>query len=308
MKKLQFAERQYETAVHIELARGRASPFVPTQSIEAYIGIDAAADPAKSHAIWRILNVHIPRRIPLSPALWPALPRQFQDDIPGRFCSLFMQFKRPIFQDNKRAKYHARIGGPYYEVRITPHQQKALLQLQKRVKGKAIVRYAAPAFWSRAHFDLHDARRQVLVNSAFICPSRIKTHRKWMYVGPSGKVILNPDPEDTDGQAWQAVIAEMTALAAQQSLREHVRSLAAAVSDEDDRQVARDENSWLIRISQYGRFSEEDISLLIDLSVIARAADEADSTWIVLLLPDKGREELLSEDRMWMWRWPLWWW
>lgn len=308
MKKPQFAERQYETAAHIELARGGASPFVPTQSIEAYLGIDAAADPVKSHAIWRILSVHIPRRIPLSPSLWPNLPRQFHDEIPGRFCSLFMQFKRPIFQDSRRAKYYMRIGQPYFQVGITSHQQKALLQLEHRVGAKAVVRYASPAFWSRADFDFHDERRQVLANSAFIAPSRIKSHRKWMYAGLSGKVVLNPNPEDVDGEVWKMVIAEMTELATRQSLREHVRSLATALSDETGQRVTFVENSWLRRITQYGRFSEEDITLLVDLSVVAHMAETADSTWVVMLLPDNSWNDLFHDSRLWTWRWLPWWW
>lgn len=308
MKKPQFAERQYETAVHIELARGRASPFVPTQSIEAYLGIDAAADPVKSHAIWRILSVHVPRRTPLSPALWPALPRQFHDEIPGRFCSLFMQFKRPIFQDGKRAKYHRRLGGPYFEVGITPHQQVALLQLQKRVGRRAVVRYASPAFWSRADFDLHDEQRRILVNSAFVAPSRVKTHKKWMYTGASGKVVLNPEPEDADGQGWEGVLSECTELAAEGSLREHVRALADTLREGNEQQTAPAEMSWLRRLARYGRFSAEDEALLVDLSVVAGAAEAADSTWVLLLLPNNDWKDLLSDERRWMWRWSPWWW
>lgn len=306
MKKAQFAERQYEAAVTIELARGGASPFVPTQSVEAYIGIDAAADPVRAHAIWRILGVRIPRRMQLSPALWPALPPQFHDEIPGRFCSLFIQFKRPIFQDSNRAKYYTRMRGSYFEVGITPHQQKTLLQLQRNVRAAAVVRYASPAFWSRTDFDFHDERRQVLANSAFIAPSRIKTHRKWMYGGSSGKIVLNPDPEDADGEGWEGVLGEMSEVAVRQSLREHVRSLANMVGDEVDE--PRDENSWLGRLSQYGQFSEEDNAILVDLSVIAQAADAADSTWIVMLLPEKGWDELFSDNRIWLSHRSLWWW
>lgn len=308
MKKPEFAERQYEVAACIELALGRASPFVPTQSIEAYIGIDAAADPVKCHAIWRILSVQIPRRIQLSPALWPALPPQFHNQIPGQFCSLFIQFKRPVFQDSKRAKYHSRIGGPYFEVKITPHQQEALWQFQRRVQARAIVRYASPAFWSRDDFDRYDEHRQVLANSAFIPPARIKTHRKWMYAGQSGKVVLNPDPEDGEGEAWEAVVAEMTGVAARQSLREHVRSLAASLSDEGDLRPAVYEQSWLTRIVEYGKFSRADTEFLVDLSVVARAAEKADSTWIVMLQPENDWKIHFSGDRIGMWSWLRWFW
>ncbi|MFO0914178.1 MAG: hypothetical protein U0795_14560 [Pirellulales bacterium] len=308
MKRSQFAERQYEAAVHIELALGAASPFVPTQSIEAYIGIDAAADPGNGHAIWRILSVQVPRRITLSTALWPALPRRFHDEIPGQLCSLFMQFKRPIYQDSCRAKYHSRIGGPYFEVGITGHQQEALLQLQRRVKTSAVVRYASPAFWSRVDFDHHDGQRQVLANSAFICPSQINMHRKWMYAGPNGRVILNPEPVDADGETWEAVVVEMTKVATRQTLREHIRSLAQAIGNGGIPRERLGEISWLRRIGQYGQFSEEDKALLFDLSVVALAAEAADATWVVMLLTEDGGKNLLSDDRGWMWPWPPRWW
>lgn len=293
MKKPQFAERQYETAANIELARGAASPFVPTQPMETYLGIDAAADPQSLHAIWRILSVQIPRRVLLSPALWPLLPPQFHDQIPGRYCSLFVQFKRPVFQDNARAQYSARIGGPYFQVGITRHQQKALLQLQKKVRAKAVVRYASPAFWSRADFDRHDQRRQILVNSAFICPSRIKVHEKWMYAGASGAVVLNPDPEDAEGDTWEAVVAQMANSAAEESLRDHVKSLAQAIRAEDD--LPGDANTWLGRLAPYGRFSGRDNASLIDLSVVALAAEAADSTWFTFLTPDKNWKQYVDQ-------------
>lgn len=155
---------------------------------------------------------------------------------------------------------------------------------------------------------MHDENRHVLANSAIIAPSKIKKHRKWMYMGPSGKVVLNPEPEDTDGENWEAVIGEMVGLANRQSLREHVRSLAAAFGDDEVKQAATADISWIRRLANYGEFSEADNAFLIDLSLIARAAAEADSTWHVLLLPDNDWKEQLNDDRNGMWRWPHWWW
>ncbi len=310
MKRPQFAERQYEAAVHIELAQGGASPFVPTQQIEAYLGIDAAADPDKFHAIWRILSIRIPRRTALSPALWPALPHRFHDQVPGRLCSLFMQFKTPVFQDSPRSKYHGRLGGPYFQVGITSHQQKALLQLQTKVRNRAAVRYASPAFWSRAEFDLHDEKRQVLVNSAFAAPSRVRNHRKWMYTGATGKALFNPEPEDADGEGWSGLIGELSELAEEVSLRAHVLALAAAIQERDEWQAATTGVPWIERLSRYGRFSPEDTQLLLALSVVAEAAEAADSTWLVLLLPNEDHLAWFKDEnqshRHWPW-WPHWW-
>ncbi len=187
-----------------------------------YLGIDAAADPSKINAIWRILGVQVPRRIMLAPSLWPALPRRFHDQIPGHYCSLFLQFKCPVFQDRTRAKYHRRIGGPYFEVGITKHQQEALLRLEKRVISLAVVRYASPAFWSRRDFDNYDEQRALLANSAFVSPARVKTHQKWIFSGVNGKVVLNPDPEEVDSEPWDAIIGVLEKLSVRQSFRQHV--------------------------------------------------------------------------------------
>lgn len=307
MKRAEFAERQYEIAVHIELARGGAGPFVPTQAAEKYIGVDAASDPAKWHAIWQILSVQIPRRVELSPTLWPELPPRFHNQIPGRMCSLFMQFKRPVFQDRKSAKYFAHIGGTYFQVGITPHQQQTLLRLERRLRTKAVIRYAAPAFWSRSDFELHDRHRQVLSNSAYISPARVKKHRQWMYSGPIGRVVVNPIAEEFEDEGWEAVVDRMRDLAERETLRQHVRKLAEVLGSDvmPDRAAG-----WLSRLAQYGVFSDEDNRFLSDLSTVARAAEMADSAWLVMLLPDdEWRRQFELEHRTFppWWRHWSWW-
>lgn len=289
-------------------AQGGASPFVPTRRIEASLGIDAAADPDTFHAIWRILSIRIPRRTALSPARWPALPHRFHDQVPRRFCSLFLQFKTPVFQDSPRSKYHGRLGGPLFQVGITSHQQRALLQLQTKVRNRAAARYASPAFWSRADLDLHDEKRQVLVNSAFAAPSRVKKHRKWMYTGATGKALFNPEPEDADGEGWSGLIGELAELAEEEvSLRAHVLALAAAIQEREEWQAESASVSWIERLSPYGRFSSEDRHLRLALSVVAEAAEAADSTWLVLLLPNE-EHRVWFDERQRHWRWgPPWW-
>ncbi|HRF10306.1 MAG TPA: hypothetical protein PL193_16915 [Xanthobacteraceae bacterium] len=305
MKKTQFAERQYEAAVQLELAFGGVSPFVPAQSIEAYIGIDGAFDPENAHAIWRILSVQIPRRVTLSPILWPSLPPQFHDQIPGRLCSLFLQFKRPTFQDGSHSLYRTRLGEPYFEVRITPHQQTALMQLQSRVRGKAVVRYASPAFWSRSDFDLYDQSRKILLKSAFVCPSRVKNHRRWMYTPTLGRVLLNPDPEEMPGEGWREIIGVMSELATAESLRSHVQALARELKNDLDPETIESERFWLDRLSRYGRFSDDDQRFLVDLSRIAISAEAANCSWWVMLEPKNGWHRIL--DIPWPRFWHRWW-
>ena len=123
---------------------------------------------------------------------------------------------------------------------------------------------------------------------------------------PSGKVVLNPDPEDADGETWEAVIAEMAEVAVQQTLREHIQFLAAAVGDENVKEMPLGEIPWLRRIRQYGEFSEEDITMLVDLSVVSLAAEAADATWVVMLRPNDDWKKLLSDNRLWTWCWFPW--
>lgn len=89
------------------------------------------------------------------------------------------------------------------------------------------MRYASPAFWSRADFDRFAAQRRVLQESACLIPSRVGIHKKWMYAGPSGKVILNPDPEDLDSEAWETVSALMAEVSREESILAHITALAS---------------------------------------------------------------------------------
>lgn len=289
MKKTQFSERQYETAVNNELAIDTSTPFVPTPHAEQYVGFDSASDPTKANAIWRILSVQIPRRVRLLPALWPRLPSQFHGELSGRFCSLFVQYKRPVHQDNARAKYYSKIGGAYYEVQITSHQQRALLQLESRIYRRAVVRYASPAFWSRSDFDMHDEARTILLNSAFIKPAAVKKHRRWIYASPSGKTLLNPEPEEVRPEGWQALIAELSETAVEETLRAHVQALAASIREQG---LLFARSTWLERLQRYGEFSEEDQAFLTNLSVVTQAAAEIELDWMVLFFPG---EELAKE-------------
>ena len=266
---------------------------MPAQPLEMYLGIDAATDARDAHRIWRILNANIPRRINLSPQLWPLLPPRYFTDISGRLVSLFFQFKVPKYNDGKRAKYRPRFGSPYYEVAITKHQQEALMDLQRRVQSRALVRYAAPAFWTRDDFDRHVNRRRILSMSAYIAPSRVASHKKWMYATPSGKVVLNPDPEEIESVGWEALIRQMRKQVIKESLREHVAGLAASIrettGETDEQQVPK----WFIDMEEYIGASEgqlralpEDVRYLTDLRTVVDAAEQADTTWQVMLLPD----------------------
>lgn len=301
MKRSEFAERQYETVFHLELGSSRGGPFVPTQPLEWHLGFDAATNARDAHRIWRLLNVSAPRGISLSPFLWPRLPRRYHAAISARAVSLFIQFKVPKHQDGLKAKYRLQFGIPYYEVTIVRDQQNKLADLQRRVQSRALVRYASPAFWKRVDFDDFATKRRVLSQSAYLIPSRVGNHKKWMYAGPSGKVILNPDPEEVDSESWETLIALLGEQAQLESLRKHVSALAQSLRESQASELAYRDAAWLAAIRDYARLAHEDERYLIDVRTIADAAEQANASWLVLLFLDPASRRIIEMFQEFLW-------
>lgn len=307
MKKQQFAERQFEVAANIELARGIATPFVPTQNLEWYLGFDAAHDPQRVHAIWRILCVHVPKRMPLSPEIWPMLPHHFHDEIPGRYVSLFMQYKSATYQDHRRAKHFSHIGKPYFQVPITYPQQQRLRTLETNVRQRAVVRYAAPAFWSRTHFDEYDERREILKHCAYTSPAKVASHRRWMYENPTSKAFFNSEFEAADGESWDTLVTVLSERSQRESLRSHIHALAIAIAPQSFPDEQRGELQWTERLRRYGQFENQDIELIIDMSRISLAAIDIDTSWVILLQPDAAWSHINNNEHYWPRRWWMYW-
>ena len=172
----------------------------------------------------------------------------------------------------------------------------------------AVVRYAAPAFWSRADFDKHDASRQVLNHSSFVAPARIKDHRRWMYDRPNGKAYFNPDFEVADNDGWESVVRNLRTVAKRQTLRDHVRSLVGTLPERGTAIAGEVSKEWIERVQRYGRFSREDIELLMDLKTVTAAAEVAEASWTVLVELDGEWSKLGDIEFLrgtWPW-WPYW--
>jgi hypothetical protein len=293
MQKCQFSELQYGVAINTELYQGTSNGFFPTQPVENHIGFDGGFDVSAVHRVWDILRVNIPRRIFISAMLWPRLRRSLHADIPGRYCSLFFQFKRPKFQDSRRAK-HWRAKGDYYEIGISKKQRKVLQAWEVKVGDQAVVRYASPAFWSNDDFEIHDGNKKVLENSTYLAPAAMKSHLKWMFTkGPSGcTAFFNPDFEEGQYETWKTLASKINeALRYETTLRDHVSRLATTISGTVLFEPNLERFS-MNRISQYMEASQEDIRLLYDSQVIARAAFELDLDWIVVT-QDGGKYSML---------------
>ena len=294
MKKTEFSERQYETSFLQQLGKPGVGSFQPTLGLEWYLGIDAATDACNAHRIWNILNVAVPRRLQLSHDYWPRLPLKFHKNIQNRVVSLFFQFKVAKFQDGNRAKYRSQFKTPYFEVPLTRHQQTALARLERRVCRKAVVRYASPAFWSHADIIGHTKRSVILAHSAFLSPSKVGVHKKWMYAGPSGKCILNPVPDETNSESWDVLTDVLAKQAEKESIEAHVRGLAESLRADEESPLDADDTEWLQAIREYSQLSEEDVRYLSSLRTVGKAAERADTTWLIMFEPDEDSNQILQ--------------
>jgi hypothetical protein len=284
MKRSEFAERQYETSFHLELDVRGGGPFVPTQTLEKFIGIDAATNPSERHRIWKLLRVAVPCRTTLSAGLWPMLPAKWHRHLSVKTVSLFFQYKVPMFNDGAKSRYRKKYGAPYYEVSIAKEQQETLHDLQKRVSQRAVVRYASPAFWTRADFDRNALSARVLSESAYVSPGRVGAHSKWIYVGPGAKMTVNPDPEELEYETWSSVQAAMAEYSQTETLAEHVRSLATSLAAQGrDVPSSERDNTLVDEVGRELGMPPEDVEYLKDCQVVAEAAERVDVSWIVMV-------------------------
>jgi hypothetical protein len=95
MGRAEFAEKEYEIAMSIELCSGlaRGSRIYPAgQVLEEILGYDAAADPRREHLIWAVLAAPRPRGIRLVPEHWDPGKRPPAERLPPTSVSL----SRPV--------------------------------------------------------------------------------------------------------------------------------------------------------------------------------------------------------------------
>lgn len=200
MARAEFEEKEFEVAAAIELAVG-ASGFGPVYSsgqvLERLLGYDAAAAPAPTHPIWQVLRVPRPPGVRLVPAHWAPGDTPPSDRLPPTPVSLTLQHKRPEYLRGGTAGQWWMWRQPYLRFSTSTAQQRVLLRLHRALGGRALVRYAAPAFWRRGDFEAAILRRSVLAEAGFVSPGRLAGHRVWTYVRPG--TLGQPNPRGRRG-------------------------------------------------------------------------------------------------------------
>jgi hypothetical protein len=191
----EFAEKEYEIAMAIELSAGvaKGSRVYPCgQVLEEILGDDAAADPRRQHPIWAVLAAPRPRGIRLVPEYWDPGTRPPAERLPPTPVSLILQHKRPDFLQGARAKQWRLWGRPYFRFEVTSHQQRVLKRLERAAASEAVVRYACPALWERGDFERARYARTLAAESGYVSPSALDGHRVWTFDQPGAYGRGNP--------------------------------------------------------------------------------------------------------------------
>lgn len=233
MEYADFEEKQYESALSQELTAGHPTAYPSGQVLEALVGYDVALRPGGKR-IWELLDAGFPPGALLSAGLWAACDKQPSDaDLPEDTVSLILQMKRPHRLDHWRAGQHHFWKGPYFRFYIFEDQHAQLGALETAVRGRALVRYASPAFLTFAALYRYQRNRTIADESTFVSPSVLTGHRLWSYAGPGTKGFANPEGEPAPADTRETLLGAAGRIAERATLREHVAGLAAALPPVD---------------------------------------------------------------------------
>lgn len=204
--KCKFEEKQYEQHLNNELLMRQELLYVPGQVLEGQLGFDAAIYSENRH-FWRLFDGpgFLWRRwirnnrsgVQLSVDFWRELEQEVAYFPRFRF-NIFVQHKRPEQLSVRTSREWEHWKQPYFRYSLTPHQQKALEQLETATQNNAVVVYASPAFIT--HEELWDAvaQRRLIETSNFCQPSKLVGHTVYSYIDPGNKGKGHSEPEDIE--------------------------------------------------------------------------------------------------------------
>ena len=85
--------------------------------------------------------------------------------------------------------------GKYWRFDITPHQQQILEKVSKKLKNKALVIYASPAFNTLDDLYNFTEAQLIVENTNFVKVERLINHKKWNYNKAGSVGVAHSEPE-----------------------------------------------------------------------------------------------------------------
>ncbi|WP_115512342.1 MULTISPECIES: hypothetical protein [Xanthomonas] len=208
MAKIEFEEKEYETALYRELRTAKNRLWSPGQVLEEVLGFDYSVY-NKNPKFWKKLGVSRPKGLKLSTA-YPAHPK-ITRPLPNFELNLFIQAKRPKAYRLKATATLAAAGlkSPHWRFNIKAAQQQRLLILSVLAGPKALVCYAAPAFHKALNLYSATLQNRIIEKSTFPTVTKLgPTHKAWNY-SKSGAGVANVEPEAIVEESLQERISNL---------------------------------------------------------------------------------------------------
>ena len=211
MGKAEFEEKEYEGPLYNQLT-GNRNIWSPGQVFEQHIGIDYAMLLEEE---W-IFNLHRFRRVLPGAALsryrWPRrwFLRRTTNRLPTFRLNLFIQAKRSEWNRGARKLLRENgIQGPHWHFKIDEDQQVALETVWNKLRNRALVDYAAPAFHTHQDLYRHTRGGTIAENSTFPSVQVLKDHQAWYYQHPGASGVANTEPEKIEELQLNDRIADL---------------------------------------------------------------------------------------------------
>lgn len=302
MKSADFEESEYRGPLYNQLEWGNHLVWEPGQVFEKHIGIDRAAFCTNDY-LWELHGYDTPiNGILMHRHRWGFIwsERKKKKELPNFALNLFIQAKRPyvLSSGNKNLKKNG-IRGGCWKFEITVHQQVALEKLEKKLKGKALVCYASPAFHKQSDLYKHTTSKSIVENSTFPSISALNSHTAWYYDLPGASGCANPVYERIDGEDLDSKLVTLVERSGfneniNRDHRESLHDLANAIYEIVTVNEASFESARFSEaIIEISRFIEdwdldEDASYVKDYLIIREFCFLYKLQWFVVGAPNKA--------------------
>ncbi len=246
MKPAEFEEKDYEGPLYTELLAGNHRIATPGQVFENAFGIDALME-ADHPIFWDMFGYsNVPHGILLNHYRWGWVWRRYGGDrtLPTFQVNLLIQAKRPDYLSGKKSSLSRNgIKGSYWRFRIRAHQQVLLEQLERRLRNRALVVYAAPAFHELNLLYDHTKNQTIVENSSFVRPSRMVDHHLWNYDRAGSIGVATSEPEAIDDADFysqlERTVSASESVDPKEALRLLEKEIGLVVSDNRENPIAR---------------------------------------------------------------------
>lgn len=234
MKPAEFEEREYEAPLYNQLERGSRFVWAPGQVFEGCIGIDHGMF-ASDEWLFRLhgYSSHLPGAV-LARYQWPRFwLRRRPDRLPNFKLNLFLQTKRSTWSRRPTKALRAKgISGLHWRFEINERQQSALETVATKLKRRALVAYAAPAFHEHRVLHVHTSRGSLVQNSTFPSVSSLSNHTAWNYAEPGASGVANADPTEINEPLLDVRIRDLVEQAPDgRPWRQELKALAVDIRD-----------------------------------------------------------------------------